>query len=193
MVQNRCQLGWESSGLRCQVFLTGLFIMDKEKKQTHTFVVRVSDETDSSTATMTFVLVHVNENPLFGNDSFSPPERSAIGLEVAKVSASDPDRAPSQQNLFFVINNVTGVAPEADCIAAGEVFAVDYNTGMVKVRKAVLNFEVKKQYVLCLRVFDEPNGLVAQGASLSVDAAINISITDINDAPLFPRMKTEML
>lgn len=129
--------------------------------------IRVSDPgtpTQYSFAVVTVNLNDVNDAPIILDQSFSLPENSADGALVAQINMSDVD------STILISEILSGNESGA--------FALDTQTGELFVaNSSLLNFETNPTFSFVVRVTD--NGT----PSLSNQATITISLTDVNEAP----------
>ncbi|MBK7172698.1 MAG: cadherin domain-containing protein [Bacteroidales bacterium] len=115
------------------------------------------------------ILVYVQQGPnlapVIANQSFSIAENSLTGTIIGNVVASDPNTG--QQISYTILSGNTSGA-----------FSINPATGQLTVlNSAVLNFEATSTFSLLIEV--EDNGSV----SLSSQATITISLTDVNESP----------
>ncbi|MBK7028624.1 MAG: cadherin repeat domain-containing protein [Bacteroidales bacterium] len=115
------------------------------------------------------ILVYVQQGPnlapVIANQSFSIAENSLTGTIIGNVVASDPNSG--QQISYTILSGNTSGA-----------FTLNPATGQLTVlNSAVLNFEATSSFSLLIEV--EDNGSV----SLSSQATITISLTDVNESP----------
>ena len=120
----------------------------------------------SDSAVVTVTVNDLNDAPAFDLDpyAFSVAEDAAPGTAVGSVAASDPD-----------VGNLLSYSIVAG--NAGGAFAIDAASGAISVA-AALDFETTPDYSLTVRVDD--NGT----PQLSDTATVNISVSDVNEAPL---------
>lgn len=134
-------------------------------------VIRATDNgtpSQSSTATATISLANVNEAPQISAQSFSVAENSVNGTLVAAVAGFDPDAG--QPLTYSIVSGNTNGA-----------FSINATTGQITVANAAaLNFEATTAFNLVVRIAD--NGT----PSLTASATVSISVTNVNEAPLFP-------
>ncbi|MCB9014412.1 MAG: cadherin domain-containing protein [Lentimicrobiaceae bacterium] len=120
----------------------------------------------ASYASVTINVGEVNNAPQIQNQSFSINENSLLNTVVGQISASDPD--PGQMLDFAITAGNTG-----------EAFQVS-STGLLTIANPeILNYESIQSFQLSVEVTD--NGT----PSLSAIALITISVSDVNEAPVF--------
>jgi hypothetical protein len=149
-----------------------LAILDFETLPVDTLRVRVADSGGvpmSAEATVVVSLTDVNEAPVLGaGQALSVPENSAVGTLVgSSLTHSEPDAGQTAAWAITAGNT------------ADQVFAVDAARGQLSVSAAVLNFEGTASYVLTVQVTDSGS------PALSASASISVSVTDVNEAPVF--------
>ncbi len=140
-----------------------------ESAPSFALVVKVQDNGTgalSSQATVSISLTDVNEAPVISNQSFSVAENSANGINIGTAIASDPDAA--QTKTFSILSGNTNGA-----------FAINASTGVLSVANSpALNFESAPSFALVIKVQDNGTG------TLSNQATVSISLTDVNEAPV---------
>lgn len=135
-----------------------------------TLVVKVSDNgtgnlSDNANITIN-VLQAANLPPVITNQAFSISENSPNGTTVGTVIASDPNSG--QVLTYSIISGNTNSA-----------FSINSSSGVITVaNSAVLNYEVISLFSLIVKVQDNGPG------NLSSQAIVNISIVNINEAPV---------
>lgn len=143
---------------------------DFESKAEWEISVQVTDNgTPRKSATKAFVvnISDVNEPPLVNPASFSLAENSTAGSLVGKVNFSDPDAADS-----ITITIV-------DSPDAGR-FNIDSHSGNITVKEgAVLDFEGQNRFIITVSVTD--------GVTQSVQAEVEIQLSDVNEPPQIVR------
>ena len=141
--------------------------LDYETKDSYSVTVSVTDGnggTDSIAVTIN--ITDVNEAPSFTENS--PTTRSIAENTVtdtnigSAVSATDPD---SGDSLTYGLGGTDAAS-----------FGIDSDTGQLKT-KASLDHEDDDAYEVTVIVSDDDN--------LSASITVNISITDVNEAPVF--------
>ena len=144
--------------------LTVAGALDFEGTASYVLTVQVADNgvaPRSSTATVTVSVTNVNEAPVLADATRSVAENSAIGTTVGvALAGTDPDAGTT------LSYSITGGN------AAGK-FAINSSTGQLTVAGA-LNFETTPSYALTVRASD---------GSLSDDATVTVSVTNVNEAP----------
>ena len=144
-------------------------MLDFESTTAITLVIKVQDNgvgNLSSQGTITVSISDINEQPVISNQSFKVAEKSTTGTIVGNVLASDPDAA---QSLTFSI--ISGNANNA--------FIINPATGVITVANSdALSYQISSKFALVIKVQD--NGI----ESLSSQATITISLSDINEVPV---------
>ncbi|NWK55283.1 cadherin domain-containing protein [Verrucomicrobiaceae bacterium N1E253] len=136
--------------------------LDYETAQQYVLTVTVSDAgLLADTATVTIDVTDVNEAPTANDASGAVAENLAPGTSVASVVASDPDAGDA---LSYTISSGN----------TGNAFAID-SLGNITTA-AALNFEAISNYLLTVTVTDS--------GSLSDTATINVTVNDLNEAPV---------
>ena len=139
--------------------------LDHETRDTYSVIVGVDDDnggTDSISVTIR--VTNVNEAPAFSGDSAarSIAENTASGVNIGNaVSATDEDGDALRYSL-------------AGTNAAA--FSIVSTSGQLKTR-AALDYETKTSYSVTVNVSD------GKGGSDSIP--VTISVTDVNEAPVF--------
>ncbi|MEZ6139568.1 MAG: cadherin domain-containing protein [Zavarzinella sp.] len=139
-------------------------VLNFETAPTYSVVVRVSDGTLTTDATMTINLTNVNEAPVFSQETynFSVNENSANNTVVGSVSATDPEGS----GITYAIT--TGNSDGA--------FSINSSTGQIRVANGtLLNFEALTQRNLTVSATD--------ATSLVGTASVVIVINNVNEAP----------
>ena len=133
-----------------------------EVTPTFNLVLRVTDSGGlTSDATTTISLTNQNEAPTMNSATFSLPENSASDTIVGVVSSSDPD---------------TGDTRTYSIISGSTAFAIDSNTGSIKVTdSSVLNFETTPSFDLVIEVRD--------AGGLTSTAKTTINLSNVNEEP----------
>ena len=131
--------------------------------------INVSDGTHDYPKQFTISVEDVNEVPTARDAPFSVAETSTNGTAVGRVIATDPDH----QTLTYAITGGN----------TGNVFAINSRTGAITVAGA-LDYETSPSYSLMVTVADSGS------PSLSATAMLTITVTDVNDAPVFARGAT---
>jgi hypothetical protein len=145
-----------STGLLSQ----GSTVLDFETQFTYTFSVRVSDGDEESSATMTVHITDINESPAITSAGFDIPENTVTGTVVDTVLVSDPE----DNDISYSI-----VSGNTD-----QKFEIDALTGEISVVGG-LSTELVQSYTLGIQVSD---------GTLTTIKEIQISITDVNEAPV---------
>ena len=119
----------------------------------------------TDTATVTITVLNVNEAAVVTEDTFTVDENSAATTVVGTVAIYDDDIG--QAHTYSIIDGNAGTAFEITA------------AGVIRVRADVLNFEVRPQYVLKVKVVD--NGSPTQQGI----GEIRVDVRDVNEAPVF--------
>ena len=107
-----------------------------------------------------------NQSPVIQNQTFQLNENSSNGTKIGTVAASDPD--PGQILAYSILSGNTGGA-----------FAINTSTGALTVaNSSAVNYEVTSSFALVVKVQDNGTG------NLSSQATINVSVADVNEAPV---------
>jgi DNA primase len=134
-----------------------------------TLTVKVQDNGTGnliSQAAIAVSLIDINEEPVITNQSFLIAENSANGNPVGNILASDPD-AGQTKTFAIVSGNINGA------------FTLNAANGLLTIaNSSEINFKNNSSFALIVKV--EDNGI----GSLSSQAIITISMTDINEAPV---------
>jgi hypothetical protein len=168
---------------------------------TYIFKVVVSDPTYPQLidgGTITVKVDDVNEAPVYPNYARSVEENSALNTAVGEncpegpgcgCTATDVDRTASgeEQILIYKILSYTkklkSSSGDAGTWVSGDsqpVFAINPCTGIITVKRFVLDFEAVPEYLLQVSVTDDGG---EENNPLSDDAEITVTIVDINEAP----------
>jgi hypothetical protein len=144
-------------------------VIDFETHPVFSLTVKAQDNGTSNLSNQAIVTINLNnsnEAPVIANQSFSIAENSPNGSPAGTVTATDPDAG---QTLTYSIlsGNTAGV------------FAINSSTGGIIVANSVfLNHENYPVYTLIIKVQDNGTG------NLSSQAAVTISVLDINESPV---------
>ena len=145
-------------------------VLDREERQNYTLNIQAHDHGPvplSSSTQLQLVLLDQNDNvPSFTRTSYhaSISEGLAVGAEVLRVSAFDPDEGPSGDVSYSLTEDSSQGA-----------FSVDASTGVVRTTRA-LDRETRAQYTLKAVATDGCN----QGP-LSSMASVTVQVEDVND------------
>ncbi len=128
----------------------------------YALIIRVSDGTNSATATVTVTVIYVEESPFLTSEDqiFSVDENSAVGTAVGTVSADDPNK----DALTYEIT--TG--------NEGSRFAITENTGEITVAAAGLDYEYIPVYKLTVQISD---------GIYSYAGIVTVKVNDVNELP----------
>ena len=141
--------------------ITTAAALDFETTASYSLVITGTDSGGlADTGTVTVTVVNVNEAPTAIDNSGSLAENTSSGAAIATVSASDPDAGDSLSYAITAGN-------------AGNAFAIDSNGNITTT--TALDFETTASYALTVTVTD--------GAGLSDTAAVNVAVTNVNEAP----------
>ncbi|MDE2975259.1 MAG: cadherin domain-containing protein [Gemmatimonadota bacterium] len=138
--------------------------LDFETKDTYEVVVTVSDGTLSDSITVTITVTDVNEAPVFAEDTAtrSVAENTATGTDIGAVfAATDPD---ADTTLSWTLGGTDAAA-----------FRIVSTSGQLQT-DAALDFETKDTYEVVVSVSD---------GTLTDSTTVTISVTDVNEAPVF--------
>lgn len=144
-------------------------VLDAEQAATRSVRVRSTDSGGASTEkSFTISVTDVNEAP--GAPTLSPSdvdENEPVGTTVGTISATDPDAG--QTVSFSVVTTGCG-----GTYADGSAFTA---SGTSLKTAAVLNYEVKDSYQVCLRATDSGS------PALATDNLVTVTVNDVNDPP----------
>ncbi|QQL43871.1 cadherin domain-containing protein [Sulfuriroseicoccus oceanibius] len=142
--------------------ITTATALDYETTSSYALVVTVTDNGGlTDTAALNVNVTNVNEAPVATDGSGSLAEDATVGSAVATVAVSDPDAGDSAS--FAITSGNTGGA-----------FAID-TAGNITTATA-LDYETTSSYALVVTVTD--------GGGLTDTAAVNVSVTNVNEAPV---------
>ena len=143
--------------------------LDYETKKVYTVMISVSDESLTDSITVTINITDIDETipnraPVFSDGdstSRSVAENTDVGANIdTPVSATDADG----NTLKYTLSGTDASS-----------FAIEESTGQLKT-KAALDYETKKSYTVTITVSD---------GSLTDTIGVAISVTDVNEAPVF--------
>lgn len=140
---------------------------DGSETTTDSFTYSVSDGTTTDTATVALTITPANDTApvITGGQSFSVIESAGNGTVPGTVAATDADGATTFSNWTITGGNTDGI------------FAINGATGAITVAdNSNLDYETTTGYTLTLTVSD--------GINTSVSQTVNITVTDINEAPI---------
>ncbi len=149
-------------------------MLDHETKASYTVRVTATDKaglTDSITVTIT--VTNVNEAPMFADETAqrSVDENTAADMMIGDaLMATDPD---ADDELMYSLGG--------DDM---ESFAIDAATGQL-MTQAMLDHETKDSYMVMVTATDK--------AGLTGSIMVTISVTDVNDAPMFASATAERM
>jgi parallel beta-helix repeat protein len=142
--------------------------LDFETGSTYALNINVQDNgagSLSNQAVITISLIDVNEAPVINNQAFSVSENSPNGTFVGIVAAADPDQG--QTTTFSIVSGNSNGA-----------FSIDASTGLLSVANSTaINYEVESSFALSVNLLDNGN------VSLSSQATITVSLSDVNEEP----------
>ncbi|QQL45498.1 cadherin domain-containing protein [Sulfuriroseicoccus oceanibius] len=142
--------------------ITTATALDYETTSSYALVVTVTDGGGlTDTAAVNVNVTNVNEAPVASDGSGSLAEDATVGTAVATVAVSDPDASDSAS--FAITDGNTGGAFAID--AAGNITTA-----------TALDYETSSSYALVVTVTD--------GGGLTDTAAVNVSVTNVNEAPV---------
>ncbi len=141
-------------------------VLDYETKTSYSVTITVFDGSLTDTISVTINVTDVQENraPVFASDSttLSIAENTGSGANIGTpVAAIDMD---TDDTLTYALSGDDASA-----------FEIDSMTGQLRT-KAVLDYETKTSYSVTITVSD---------GSATDRIIVNISVTDVNDAPVF--------
>ena len=142
---------------------------DLETKYSYSVRINVNDGTHNFAKTFRINVDDVNEAPTASDAPFVVAENSANGTAVGTAPATDPDFSWQPNGILtyaFTGGNT------------GDIFAVNPRTGAITVA-GVLDYETFPSYSLVVTVTD------GGSPSLSATARLTITVTDVNDPPVF--------
>ncbi|KAA0145884.1 hypothetical protein FNF28_07775 [Cafeteria roenbergensis] len=145
--------------------------IDFETSAKHSLLVRVTDKAGLSAESQLHISVaDVNEAPVIADQRRSVPENSPSTSCGLPLVAADVDAKDTPYSLPFAFSIVSSSAPGA--------FAIDPTSGVLSTTAAAeLDHEAAPEAVVRVRVTD------SSGAT--GEAAINVLVTDVNEAPTF--------
>jgi VCBS repeat-containing protein len=154
--------------------------LDFETKSSYTLEVTAEDSGVGAvpvTTSMTVTIADVNEPPIFTSGQVrtvaeNSPVYTAVGDPLA---ATDED---SGQVMYFEI--VT--APGAQGSAALFGIAAPSSSGQLQTTSSSFNYEAQRSFTVTVRVTDSAAG----GAALSDTGTVEVLVTDVEEAPVFP-------
>ena len=139
--------------------------LDHEDDDSYTVTVTVSDGTLSDSITVTISVSDVNEAPVFAEDTAtrSVAENTAVGTNIgAAVAATDVD-VPAD-TLTYTLGGTDA-----------ESFSIVGTSGQLQTKTA-LDYETKASYAVTVSASD---------GTLSDSIAVSISVSDVNEPPVF--------
>ena len=143
--------------------------LNHETKDSYSVTITVTDNgTLTDMVTVTINVTDVNEAPVFPTNTettLSIPENSGPGIDIGNaITAMDEDK-DSGDTLTYSLGGTDAGA-----------FGVDTGTGQIKT-SAVLDHETKSSYSVTI--------IVTDSGSLTDTIAVTITVTDVNEAPVF--------
>lgn len=149
--------------------------VDRETKDQYDITVRATDVLDQSLSTelnITIKLSDINDNPPVFQPYSMPvvlKENSVIGTAVLYVNATDEDIGSNGMVRYSLPENSADFPYQS-------VFNIEQSTGLVKVQEAdSIDYEVTPEMWLLVIARD------LNGAGMSANVEINITVTDVND------------
>lgn len=156
--------------------------LDHETQDSYSFTVTVSDQRSTAlmdTINITIDINDINETPVFTeNDPAGRDinENTAANVNIGSaVGATDEDEGADDSTPNTLTYSLGGTDMSS--------FDIDTSSGQLKT-KAALNFETKNAYEVTITVSDN------QSPALTDTITVNITINDVNDAPVFPASET---
>ena len=142
--------------------------------KTYSLTVEVQDDAPpvpgparlTATATVTITVVDVNEAPVVTAETFHVDENSNADTVVGTIAVNDEDAG--QTHSFSILDG-----------NAGNAFKVS-NAGVVAVQAKVIDFELRDEYILTVRISDSGS------PALSTVTDVRVVVSDVNEAPSFP-------
>ena len=138
-----------------------------ESISSYSLTVKVSDGYTFSSSNVFIKIIDINEVPEITNQSFDIEENMAIGSIVNNVNALDPE------NHALIFSIIKGNIENA--------FSINEKSGEIIINNQI-NYEKNSEYELQIAVMDD---------KYTKTAIINISVTDINEAPVAKNQKYE--
>ena len=138
--------------------------LDRETKASYSVTVTASDGSLSDTTTVTINVTNVNEAPSFASSTATRAiaENTASGQNIGTaVAATDVDHT----SLAYTLSGTDAAS-----------FGIVSTTGQLQT-SAALDRETKASYSVTVTATD--------GGNLSDTTTVTISVTDVNDAPVF--------
>ena len=133
------------------------------------FQVRDSLNATSAAATMTVSLAAANDGPSAVASTYMIPENSDVGKNATgNLTITDID------DTAFVYSLVSGDTA---------IFQINATTGIISVKKAVLDYETKASYTVTVHVRDMSMTTGNLADTLSYDVPVTIIVKDVNEAP----------
>ena len=161
--------------------------LDFETKSSYSATVSVhdgrndQDEVDTTiddTINVTITITDVNEVPVFPSSEIGQrrvAENTGAGVNIGlPVAASDVDN----DSLTYAISGADAAA-----------FEIVATTGQLRTR-AALDFETKDRYTFTLSVHDGRNDQGAPDTTIDDMIGVTITVTDVNEVPVFPSSET---
>jgi RHS repeat-associated protein len=149
-----------------QILIDNGSLLDFEANQQHQIQVRTTDsEGDNFLQTITIQVGNVNETPTSLTLSNSTTAENVLGGSLmGNLSSTDPDVGDTSS---FSLVAGTGDLDNSKFSVINRQLVINQSP----------NFEAQNSYSIRLRVTD--------AGGLTLDRAFNISVTDVNEAPLF--------
>ena len=140
---------------------------DREVEFFYQVRINVSDGTHDFSKEFNIFIDDVNEAPTASDTTFVVAENSGSGTEVGTVVGTDPDPGATATLTYAITSGNTLNA-----------FAINPTTGAITVAGA-LDYETFPSHSLMVTVTD------GGSPSLSATARLTITVTDVNDPPVF--------
>lgn len=147
--------------------------LNYKTKSEYNLQVLVTSKGGTCIVKLRIIVVNINKPPTMVGATYSIYENSAVHTEITSSlldKVYDPDdeggTSPFCCDKLFMIESGNN---------DGFFYISNPSTGGIKVAKLGLNYEIRNQYVLTIRVTDK--------GGLSVSAPVTINILDINEPP----------
>lgn len=154
--------------------------LDRESYPTYTLVVQAADlqgEGLSTTAKAVITVTDINDNaPIFNPTTYEgqvPENEVNVPIVTLKVTDDDAPNTPAWNAVYTIVND-----PDHQFIVITDPGT---NDGILKTAKG-LDFEVKQQYILYVKVENEEP---FEGSLVPSTATVTVEVLDVNEAPIF--------